>query len=112
VLLRWLLPIFTVFALLGQAVTSYAAAGVIGEPSCCCPIKAKCKCHDHDGDKREAPTLKRCGGEAKIVAPAVTAAIAAIDFEVTDEPRIHALPPSDPPPLIDDVAREPEKPPF
>ena len=110
--MRWLLPIFTVFALLGQAVTSYAAAGVIGDPSCCCPVKAKCKFHDHDGKPSSALALKRCAGDAKLVAPVTAHALPAIDLEVIDEPRVLTAPAPTPLPIPDDVSREPEKPPF
>lgn len=111
-MLRWLLPIVAMLALLGQAVTAYAAAGVVGDASCCCPVKAKCKCHDHDGKPDSAPTLKRCAGDAKLVAPAIAHALAAIDLVVLDEPRVIASPIATPTPLPDDVSREPEKPPF
>jgi len=110
--LRWLLPIFTVLALLGQTVTSYAAAGTIGDASCCCPIKAKCKCHDHDGKHDSGPTLKRCVGDAKLIAPAIAHALPAIDLEIIDEPRVVIAPAPTPLVLFDDVSREPEKPPF
>jgi len=68
---RWLLPLLAVFALLGNAVTSYAAAGMFGESSCCCPKPEHCKCHDHDGKPVSNAELKRCGGEAKLVPLAV-----------------------------------------
>jgi hypothetical protein len=73
--LRWLLPLFAVLTLLGSSLTAWAAAGFVGETSCCCPDKAKCKCHEHDGKGDAAPTLKRCSGEASWVAPEVTAAV-------------------------------------
>jgi hypothetical protein len=109
---RWLLPILTVFALIGQSVTSFAAAGVFGDASCCCPIKAKCKCHDHDGKGEPSPAMKRCAGDAKLVAPAVAAAVPAIDFEILDEPRVTIAPVVTPLIVPDDVSFEPEKPPF
>ncbi|MBA3502402.1 MAG: hypothetical protein M4D80_35615 [Myxococcota bacterium] len=110
--MRWLLPILTVFALIGQSVTSFAAAGVFGDASCCCPIKAKCKCHDHDGKGDPAPAMKRCAGDAKLVAPAVAAAVPTIDVEIIDEPRVTVAPAITPLPIPDDVSHEPEKPPF
>ena len=106
------MPIITVLALLGQTVTSYAAAGTVGDASCCCPIKAKCKCHDHDGKPGSAPTLKRCVGDAKLIAPAIALALPAIALEIIDEPRVVTAPAEIPLPLFDDVSREPEKPPF
>jgi hypothetical protein len=110
--LRWLLPIFTVFALIGQSVTSFAATGVFGDASCCCPIKAKCKCHDHDGKGDAAPAMKRCAGEAKLIAPAIVIAVPAIEVEIGDEPRVTIAPAVTPHPIPDDVSSEPEKPPF
>ena len=110
-MLRWLLPLVAVFALLGQAVTAFAATGAFGDATCCCPIKAKCKCHDHDGDRAPAPTIKRCAGDATLVAPAVAAALPAIDLEIVDEPRVTIAPALAPLPLSEDVSRQPEKPP-
>lgn len=112
IVLRWLLPLFAVFALLGQTVTSYAAAGTIGDPTCCCPVKAKCKCHDHDAESDSTPVLKRCAGTAKLVAPAVAVAIAAITPVIETEPRVTITPAVTHEPIPDDVSREPEKPPF
>ena len=110
-MLRWLLPIFAVVALFGQTVTSYAAAGRIGDASCCCPIKAKCKCDDHGG-KDAAPTFKRCVGDSKLIAPAIAHALPAIELEIVDEPRVVIAPAQPPLPLFDDVSGAPEKPPF
>lgn len=110
-MLRWLLPLVAVVALIGQSVTAYAAAGVIGDPTCCCPVKAKCKCHDHDG-KPAQPTLERCGGEATLVAPAVAIALPAIEPMIASEPRVTSASPHAPEPIPDDVSVEPEKPPF
>lgn len=111
-MLRWLLPVVAVLALLGQAVTAYAAAGVIGDASCCCPVKAKCKCHDHDGKSDPTPVMKRCAGEAKLVAPAHVPAIAAPSAGFVVEPRVTIAPPPPPVAIPDDISREPEKPPF
>lgn len=77
-MLRWLLPLIAAFALLGSSVMAWAAAGVIGETSCCCPDKTKCKCHDHDKDKPPGAEMKRCGGKAELVPPVVTAAVAPV----------------------------------
>lgn len=73
--LRWLLPVFAVLALVASSVTTFAAAGVFGDAECCCPDPDACKCHDHDGDPRPAAEMKRCAGDATIVAPALTAAV-------------------------------------
>ena len=110
-MLRWLLPIVTVLAVLGQAVAAYAAAGVIGEASCCCPSPAKCKCHDHDG-KSSSEQLQRCSGEAKLVAPAPTIAVVPTADAPAAEPRVTALPPRDPAPPLAELPRAPEPPPF
>ena len=110
-MLRWLLPLVTVVALLGQAVTAYAAAGVIGEASCCCPKPSKCKC-DHAGKPQGTPEMKRCSGEAKLVAPAPTIALVPAPIGRACEPRAIALAPPLVEPLLDDVSRVPEKPPF
>ena len=101
-----------VFTLLGQTVTSYASAGTIGDPKCCCPVKAKCKCHDHDGKAPSSATLKRCAGDAKLVTPAHVPAVPAIDFEVRSERRIVSAPPFVSETIPDDVVYEPETPPF
>jgi hypothetical protein len=110
--LRWWLPVFAVIALMCSSITSWAAAGMIGEPSCCCPDKAKCKCHDHDGEHNAAPTLKRCGGEAKWVAPMVSCAVFANPPSLPIEPRVTAVMVSTPEPSPDDRTIEPETPPF
>ena len=91
--------------------TAHAAAGMIGESSCCCPKPADCKCHDHDG-KSTSTEMKRCGGEAKLVAPAVALAIFAIHVDDAFVPRVRALPTCNVEPVPDDISREPEKPPF
>ena len=110
-MLRWLLPVIAAIALVGSSITAWAAAGMIGDPTCCCPVKAKCKCHDHDG-KPAPPTLKRCGGEAKLVAPAVTIAIAAAEVALAIEPRESIVPTIAAPPLPPSPSYAPEKPPF
>lgn len=111
-MLRWLLPLLTVFALLGQSVMVFAAAGTIGDPKCCCPVKAKCKCHDHDGKSQSSPTLKRCAGDAKLVAPAHAPVTPALGAEISSEPRITVSTVIAPDPIPDDVSYEPETPPF
>lgn len=108
---RWLLPLFVVAALIGQAVTSYAAAGMIGESKCCCPKPESCKCHDHGGKGTEAE-LERCSGEAKLVAPACVVAVPAIQIAIGDVPRVTALVVHAIQPIPDDISRELEKPPF
>ena len=75
VLLRWLLPVVAALAVLTGSVTAYAAAGMLGESVCCCPDPDACKCHDHDAQPDAAPKLKRCSGEANLVAPHVIAVV-------------------------------------
>lgn len=110
--LRWLLSIVAAIALLGTSATSFAAAGFIGDSECCCPNPDTCKCHDHDKEPAPNPTMKRCGGEAKQVAPAsvvatlvdpvepVTTTVNVMEVEFATEP---------PPP---DRSTRPEKPPL
>lgn len=73
--MRWLIAWIAAAVLWGSAVTSWAAAGFVGESECCCPVKAECRCHDHDGKPHPDTTLKRCGGTAELVAPVAIAAI-------------------------------------
>lgn len=56
-------------ALCGRAVTAFAAAGWVGKLACCCPDARTCKCQDPDGHRGSAAQLKRCGGDARLVAP-------------------------------------------
>jgi hypothetical protein len=108
---RWLLPLLAVFALIGQSAMAYAGAGMIDDVKCCCPVKATCKCHDH-GKAPSSPTLKRCSGTAKIVAPAHLPATPVIAVEVASETRVFTAVVTTAQPIPDDVTYEPEKPPF
>lgn len=108
-LLRWLLPLVAALALVGQAATTYAAAGVVGSLHCCCPDLAHCKC-SHEAPK--TPTMKSCGqGDAKLVEPAVqvaTTPVIALAIAVqTTSAVVHA-------PMFapEDRPIEIEKPPF
>ena len=74
-LYRWLLPIVAMLSLLGGSLATFAAAGVIGESECCCPSPDTCRCHDHDGEPQPAAELKKCSGEAELVAPTLVAAV-------------------------------------
>lgn len=109
-MLRWLLPIVAVLAVMGRTVTTYAAAGLYGDP-CCCPDPKVCKCHDHD-DPPADPVMKRCGiGEQVSISPTPFLAIAPA-IETPHAARIaiafvHATPE-----LHDTFALPPEKPPF
>lgn len=73
--LRWLVSLCAAVILLGSSVTAWASAGFVGESECCCPVKAKCRCHDHDGKPTPAPLVKKCGGEADLIPPAVLSAV-------------------------------------
>jgi hypothetical protein len=84
VLLRWLLPIVAVCALLGNAVTAFAAAGLFGESKCCCPNPKTCKCHDHD-KPRPDDHMRRCSGDAVKVAPAIQAVVIPEVLETVEE---------------------------
>lgn len=79
-LLRWLLPVIAVFALLGNAVSAFAAAGTFGDSKCCCPDPTKCKCHDHD-KPRPDDHMRRCAGDAEKVAPVLQAIVMPPIFE-------------------------------
>jgi hypothetical protein len=108
---RWLLPLLAVFALLGQAVSAYAAAGVFGEANCCCPVKRTCKCH-HDDKSQAPPMMKRCVGGVKIVAPAPLPVEPTIAIEVAATPQVAIVTLPVVQPIPDDIASEPETPPF
>jgi hypothetical protein len=110
--LRWLLPVIAVLALLGSSVTSWAAAGVIGDSSCCCPVKAKCKCHDHDGKPNPTPTMKRCGGVAQLVAPVVAHAVINTEPPIATDVQVAIVASPDREPVPEDRSIEPETPPF
>ena len=109
--LRWLLPLIAVMTLLGSSVTAWAAAGFFGESSCCCPVKAKCKCHDHD-DPSPWAKMKRCGGDAERVDPAVTPIVAAAQPPLAIDVDVAVIVTAADEPIPDDQTIEPETPPF
>ncbi len=74
-MVRWFLPVLAMLTLLASALTAFAGTGVVASAACCCPDPETCKCHDHDGGPEPQAELKRCGGEARMVAPHVSAAI-------------------------------------
>lgn len=111
VILRWLIPIVAALALTGQAVAAWAAAGVIGEAACCCPSPDRCKCHDHDGSSSQAE-LRRCAGDAELVAPAPLAAVPPEAPAVAREVAVPSAAPPAPPVLPVHLLDPPEKPPF
>jgi len=99
-----------VFALLGRTVTTYAAAGIYGDP-CCCPNPKICKCHDHDDPPRD-PVMKRCGVDKQVsISPTTFLAIApAIESQPVPQIAVaitHAVPE-----LHDRSIPPPDKPPF
>lgn len=108
---RWLLPLVAVLALLGQAATAYAAAGIVGSLRCCCPDPAYCKC-DHDTKAPKSPVMKPCGsGQADVVPPAVQLAIEpTVEVAIVARPAqsvVHVVTQ-----LPEDRPIEIEKPPF
>lgn len=111
-LVRWLLPLVAALAFVGSSVTAWAAAGMIGESECCCPVKAKCKCHDHDKTPAPSAEIKRCNGEAELVVPAIPAGLLAVAFTVPVPTRIQAPRVVMRVPIPDDRTLEPETPPF
>jgi hypothetical protein len=108
---RWLLPLVAVVALLGNAATTWAGAGMVGDTQCCCPDPERCKCHDHDGEAAPTSELKRCSGDVQIVAPIHLIAIAPSLVSIAAAPVATAVD-VDPPPIADHVPEPPEKPPF
>lgn len=107
--LRWLVPIVAAVLLAGQSVAAWAAAGTFGEPTCCCPQPKQCKCHDHGGTSAESK-LRRCTGDAKLVAPApLVAAPPAVPEPACDRVIARAAPP--PPPALSARRRPPPEPP-
>ncbi|MEO8705508.1 MAG: hypothetical protein ABI867_36090 [Kofleriaceae bacterium] len=59
--MRWLAPLFVLFAVMVQSANAFATAGVENDVMCCCPSVEVCKCHEHE--RPEAPThLGHCGG--------------------------------------------------
>jgi hypothetical protein len=110
--LRWLLPVIAAIALVGSSLTAWAASGIIGDTECCCPVKAKCKCHDHDGKGNPAPTLKRCGGQAKLVTPIAVPAIAAAPPVLVIQQQVSLVTTITSEVIPDDRTLEPETPPF
>jgi len=111
VLLRWLLPVVAVLAFLASSVTAFAATGVIGEAACCCPDPDTCKCHAHDEGPQPASEMKRCAGEAQIVAPHVVAAIAVTPVAPATETRLMAPVVHVTVPMPPSSSDRPEKPP-
>lgn len=111
-MLRWLLPVIAAIAVLGSSVMTWAAAGMVGEIECCCPVKAKCKCHDHGKDTGPTPVMKNCGGSGELVTPAPEATVLAAPLEVVTVRRAARTEPAPPPIAPADRAIEPETPPF
>lgn len=110
---RWLIPLLTALALLGSSVSSWAAAGLRSETSCCCPDQSKCKCHDHDMPGPGAtPKLERCTGDAGWVAPATVAVVTPEPPVMPEAVQAAAPAPADPLPLPDARSITPEPPPF
>lgn len=107
--LRWLLPVIAAFALVASSVSAWAAAGVIGDTSCCCPAPERCDCDDHDDD---APVLKRCSTDATLVTPAITPAIPPARIDASPVISVTAASHAPPRALPASPTYEPETPPF
>jgi hypothetical protein len=110
--LRWLLSLIAAMTLLGSAMTAWAAAGIQGDSTCCCPDQAKCKCLEDDGKPGEAPTLKRCGGQADWVDPGVVPAIPLAAAPRISDVAVALIATVDREPIPDSRTLEPETPPF
>ncbi len=110
--LRRLVPLVAALTVLCGSVSTWAAAGPTGDPSCCCPIKTACKCHDHDGKPSGPPMMQKCGGDSQVVAPAPLAATPALAFEVIPTTLVTRVTLPVLLPLVSDRTLEPETPPF
>lgn len=109
--LRWLLPLVAALALTGQAVVTFAAAGVDAVMLCCCPDPERCTCDDHDGDRDEGDHLTRCSVLGELTVPIVpVAALAAPVVATPPEVAAVAWPPPRPLPASRSIEVEP--PPF
>ncbi len=112
VLFRWLLAIATTLTILVGAVTSYAASGMIGDSTCCCPDPDSCKCHDDGEHPAPDAKMKRCQGEGELVAPHIvpcaTTDVVEAGADTTSLPVVTALSPAWPAPRHVEI----ETPPF
>jgi hypothetical protein len=111
--LRLLLSLAAALALLVQPVATWAAAGVQGDVSCCCPDPDRCDCHDHKGQHtHDGPRMKRCGnGPVKLIAPVVLIATPPAPRPALLAPRTIATPTFTIPAMPVARADRPEKPP-
>ncbi len=104
------MPLLAVLALCGRAVTAFAAAGWVGKLSCCCPDPRTCKCVDHDGHRGPEAQMKRCGGDARLVAPDVPT-IAPVSVEPMRAARTLVVLGALAPPAAESVILAPPEPP-
>ncbi len=112
-LLRLLLPVIAALTLLVAPVTTWAAAGVRGEATCCCPDPKTCECHDHEGKPHPTDELKRCGNaDVTIVAPVLTIAITAAPAPVLVAPAAVTIAAETTVAIPDLLPTAPETPPF
>ena len=109
---RWLVSFVLALGVLSSSVMAWAAAGVVGDTDCCCPDKTKCKCHDHGKRPNPAPVMKKCGGPAELVAPAVELALLAAPIAIPTAPEHCTIVPRAPMQLPDDWSLVPDRPPF
>lgn len=112
--LRWLVPLFTAFALLAQPVTAIASAGLQGDTSCCCPKPEDCTCHDHKDAPHDHQKMRRCGNPAAITiaAPLLMAALPPPSPPMVLAPERASAPVVIPISVPDDRSIQPETPPF
>ena len=111
-MLRWLLPLIAALAVLGSAVTTWAAAGFIDSVECCCPDKSKCKCHEGHEKPRQHDVMKKCHGATKWVAPVVTPAVPEPVTAVTTDVRVQVVMTTQIAATPTSPTYEPETPPF
>jgi hypothetical protein len=108
---RWLVPILLALVLATSSVTVWASAGMVRDTTCCCPEPKTCKCREEDRDPGPSK-LKRCGGEATHLAPALVAADVPVTPISVDERRAERFVSHVPVNVPPDRMVEVEVPPF
>ncbi|HEY4180459.1 MAG TPA: hypothetical protein VGM90_26630 [Kofleriaceae bacterium] len=110
-LFRWLLPIVAMFALLGNAVSAFAAAGTHRVTSCCCPDPDHCLCGDR-GPHKDNDRMNRCGGDSVKVEPVQVASTTCECVEQVIDVVTAVIAPPALLVLSDRTLAPPEPPPF
>jgi hypothetical protein len=108
---RWLLPIVAVFALIGNAVSAFAAAGTHKITSCCCPEPDHCMCGDR-GPHQAHDRMSRCGGDSMKVVPVQVVSLSCGCTEHVVDVVAAVIAPPAPPALSSRALAPPEPPPF